>query len=83
MSWKEEGLTLDVDTKLPEPKKIGKRNVGYEKTINSFLESKKGTVHIPIPEDIKLSSLRLGLKSTITRLDKENERRLLEVVSYS
>jgi len=72
---KQRGFELDFDVELPERKKVGKQRTEYKLTIEEFLNSEKGYAQIKIPKDekIKLSSLRLGLKNAIDKLEVSNK----------
>lgn len=73
MTWKEEGLELDFTTKVPECRRVSSKVEGYELTIEKFLESGEEKALIKKSQDLKISSLRNGLKKTISRMGLEDK----------
>lgn len=73
MTWKEEGLKLDFAAKVPECRRVSSKIEGYELTIEKFLESGEEKALIKKPKDLKIGSLRNGLKNTIKRMELEDK----------
>ena len=68
MTGKKEGLDSDFPAKVLECRRVSSKIEGYELTIEKFLESGEEKALIKIPKDLKIGSLRNGLKKTIKRM---------------
>ena len=68
---KQRGFELDFDVELPERRRVGRERTEYKVTIEEFLNSEKDYARVKVPKDekIKLSSLRLGFKNAINKLE--------------
>ena len=68
MTKTKEGLDSDFHAKVLECRRVSSKIEGYELTIEKFLESGEEKALIKIPKDLKIGSLRNGLKKTIKRM---------------
>ena len=73
MSEERKAYTLDFEAPAPKTERRGIQKPEYNNTVNMFLRNEKSYAEVKIPKGEKSSSIQIGLKNAIKRMEKSNE----------